>query len=135
MEHIPTIKAVMTPFPYSAQAEDSPAAARKRMQDHQISHLPVMRDGRLVGVIADDDFERFAGCACVGEMIRSEATVVELSEPLDRVLLRMAETRIDAVLVVKGGKLAGIFTMTDACRCFAEFLLSIFPETDGDDAA
>jgi hypothetical protein len=36
--------------------------------------------------------------------------------------------------VVKEDKLAGIFTMSDACRHFAKLLRSLFPP-GGDDAA
>jgi hypothetical protein len=51
----------------------------------------------------------------------------------------MADKHVRSVLVVKGDKLAGIFTVTDACRHFAELLQSQYPPTpegispDGDD--
>ena len=38
-------------------------------------------------------------------------------------------------LVVKGDKLAGIFTVTDACRYFSEFLRSQLPTAVEDDVA
>lgn len=38
------------------------------------------------------------------------------------VLTMMARDRIDAVLVMDFHRLIGIFTATDACRCFAERL-------------
>jgi len=44
----------------------------------------------------------------------------------------MAEKHIDSVLATKNGKLAGVFTSTDACRCFAEFLRDGFPKWDQD---
>ncbi len=47
----------------------------------------------------------------------------------------MAENRLDAALVVKKGRLAGIFTLTDACRCFAEHLRRRFPPDSDDEAA
>ena len=37
----------------------------------------------------------------------------------DRVLLHMADEHIGCALVVKDGRLAGIFTTTDACRVFS----------------
>ncbi len=66
---------------------------------------------------------------------RHPAYVVELSEPLDIVVLHMARQRIDSALVVKNERLVGIFTMTDACRFLGGLLRSLFPRGQGDDAA
>jgi CBS domain-containing protein len=64
-----------------------------------------------------------------------EAYIVELSEPLDIVVLHMARHRIDSALVVRNQRLVGIFTMTDACRFLGELLGSLFPRGQGDDVA
>ena len=42
---------------------------------------------------------------------------------------------VGAALVARRGKLVGIFTFTDACRLFAEWLRGRFPDPDADDAA
>jgi len=34
----------------------------------------------------------------------------------------MANRRIGSVIVAQNGKVAGLFTVTDACRCFADRL-------------
>ena len=60
---------------------------------------------------------------------------MELSEPLDVVLRRMVQANVESALVVKEGRLVGIFTRTDACRCFGELLRSLFPRGHDDDAA
>ena len=60
---------------------------------------------------------------------------MDVNERLDRVLLHMADAHIGSALVVKEGKLAGIFTTNDACRCFADLLRSEFAPEEGDDAA
>ena len=44
--------------------------------------------------------------------------------PLDSVLTEMAERRLGSVVIEDGGKVAGLFTATDACRCFADHLRS-----------
>jgi CBS domain-containing protein len=63
----------------------------------------------------------------VREICLRETYVVELTEPLDRVLLRMSAQHLDSALVVKDGKLVGIFTISDACRAFGELLRTLFP--------
>jgi hypothetical protein len=47
----------------------------------------------------------------------------------------MARHHIGSVLVVKRKKLAGIFTVTDACRSYGEFLRAMFPDPPDDEAA
>ena len=46
MDHIPAIGAVMTPFPYVVQVDDSVLVARALMIEHDVRHLPV-KDGKV----------------------------------------------------------------------------------------
>lgn len=136
------IKSVMTPFPYSVDMDDGLSKARDMMVRHDIRHLPVKEAGRLVGVITDADIARIEASGNpvsgtdqrhVRDGCASEVYIVELTERLDAVLLHMAKTQIDCTLVVKQGRLAGIFTMRDACRCFGEWLRARL-SGGGDDA-
>ncbi len=139
MKAIPPIKAVMTPFPYWIESDATVRRAREVMAERKIRHLPVMQRGRLVSVLTDLELQRASDRDATGEqpvreICKLDAYVVGLSEPLDRVLLHMAEGHIESALVVKDGRLAGIFTMTDACLRFGRLLRSLFPP-GGDDAA
>ena len=143
MSRIPTIKTVMTPFPFSIDAADDIAEARRRMEEHGIRHLPVLADGEPIGILSSRDLERaeaamaVAGdphAARVGDVCRFPAYAVGLDEPLDNVLVHMATERVGSALVLRGDKVVGIFTTTDACRLFAAHLRRDFPP-DGDDAA
>ena len=142
-ERIPSIKAVMTPFPWQVQSDEPLAAARTLMRERQIRHLPVTDCGDLVGVITERDIalvenatpdaaERAA--LMVRDVPVRDSYIVELSESLDAVLAEMASRHIGSVLVVKRGKLAGIFTSTDACRHFSQFLRMAF-DSGTDDVA
>ena len=133
MREIPPIRAVMTPFPYSVQASDLLGRAREMMAEHDIRHLPVMDGPRLVSVVSERDLRRKGDR--IQDVCSDEAYIVECSELLDVVLMQMAERHIGSVLVVKEGRLAGIFTVTDACRHYGQFLRTLFPRTDGEDAA
>ena len=142
LKEMPRVKAVMTPFPYSIEKGQPVETAREMMVQHRIHHLPVMADGNPTGVISYRDLQRTLnqGPGREGEPLTvaavplEEVHVVDLSEPLDRVLLGMADKYTASALVVKDGKLAGIFTITDACRRFGDLLRSLFP-AGGDDAA
>lgn len=141
MKTMPRIGSVMTPFPYSLGFGDSLDTARRLMAEHRIRHLPVIVEGSAAGVITDQDLRRAAAAggpgapARVGDLALSEAYEVDISAPLDLVLNEMAGRHVDSALVLKDGRLAGIFTATDACRAFAEFLRREAPSPDGESAA
>ena len=139
MKQIPPIKSVMTSFPHTVEADEPVARALELIREHGIRHLPVVDGGRLVGVIGERDAEAALSRPSAGlrvrDVERSTAYTVELHEPLDRVLEHMAHERIDCTLVVKDGRLAGIFTANDACRRFSELLHALFPRPGSDDAA
>ena len=147
MRGIPTIKSVMTPFPYHVAVGDSLDAAKRLMEKHDIRHLPVMDGGELVGVVSERDIHKLLENLTIGtseqDLLVHDACVedlyvVDLNERLDLVLLTMAERHIGSVLVTKQGRLAGLYTVTDACRGFAKFLRSHFAapvSDDPDDAA
>ena len=143
-DRIPPVKAVMTPFPWVIHIEDPLARAKEVMEEQGIKHLPVTKNDEPVGVVtardirllesAIQDPQRRAALS-VRDACVLDAFVVETSEPLDRVLLEMARHHIGSVLVVKRKKLAGIFTVTDACRSYGEFLRAMFPDPPNDEAA
>ena len=144
MKNIPAVKAVMTPFPFCIESSEPLTAARAMMDEHSIRHLPVVEQGTLAGVLTFRDLRLTAAPALspaggsgllVRDVVPADAYVVELTAPLDVVVLHMAKHRIDCALVVKQRRLVGIFTMTDACRCLGGLLRSLFPRGDGDTAA
>ena len=144
MKHIPSIKAVMTPFPYSVDVNAPLTEAREFMRQRKIRHLPVTDGQELVGVLTDRDIKLYLGPdfdypnqkeATVKDVFMDNPYIVNLNERLDKVLRTMAERHIGSVLVTRNGKLAGVFTSTDACQSFAEFLIKNFKPTGGDEAA
>ena len=144
MRHIPQIKSMMTPFPYFVEVNDPLRNARETMNTHDIRHLPVMENHKLVGIITEHQITvRLGadyGCPSVDKLrvkdvFMEKAYTVELTEPLDNVLLHMARSHIGSVIVMKQGRLAGLYTVTDACKHFGEFLRDHFLPQGGNDAA
>jgi len=144
MKKIPAIKSVMTAFPYWIEISDSIVNAEKMMVEHKISHLPVKKNGELVGVVAQHDIEQSrtnvddankVNASTVADICILNAYMVNLDEPLDNVVLHMANHHIGSALVMKNDRLAGVFTMNDACRCFGDFLRYQFRPSGGDDVA
>lgn len=141
MRRIPTIKTVMTPFPYSVEAAASVDQAREFMREHRIRHLPVTEGGQLVGLVSDRDIKLMLGPDFayppekelrVRDVMIRDAYIVDLDTRLDEVLLHMALHQLGSAIVTREGKLAGVFTTTDACHHFAEFLRDQFRRSGGD---
>jgi len=144
MKHIPAIKSVMSPFPYSVDVSAPIEEAREFMREHKIRHLPVTSDQDLVGILTDRDIKLFLGPdfdypdqkdVTVKDVYMDKPYIVDLNERLDNVLNTMAEKHIGSVLVTRNGKLAGVFTSTDACQSFADYLRNQFKPHGGNEAA
>ena len=128
--NIPTIESVMTPLVYSVDIDEAVDIAEELMMEHGIRHLAVTDSDSLVGIVSDRDIACTPNAAELS--IRSKITVreicsldvysAEVDEGLDGILLTMSERHLGATLVTRNGKMAGIFTTTDACRCYAESL-------------
>jgi CBS domain-containing protein len=127
----PTVKSAMTPFPYSVALTAPIGTARKLMLDKHVHHLPVTDGNRLAGIVTDRDIKLLLGPE-LGSPDPRELTVedayvadgytVDLETPLVNVLEEMIDRRLGAALVTGHGRLAGIFTAVDACRCLRDHL-------------
>jgi acetoin utilization protein AcuB len=127
----PTIESVMTTFPYSIEADAHAASARTLMTQLHIRHLPVRAGEQFVAVISERDLARAAAAGWdlavtsntrVQDICSRSVYTVSPDTPLVDVLRHMATQDVDVVLVMRSGKLAGVFTFSDACRLFAEML-------------
>lgn len=143
IDHMPSIKTVMTPFPYAVDIDDPVTRAEEIMREHGLRHVPVEEAGELVGVATHRDIALLVNPALDAKSrarirVRSVCTlhpyVVDLNASLAEVLFEMAGRHIGSTLVVRKGKLVGIFTVTDACRTLGAILKVRF-RRDGDDAA
>ena len=136
-DKMPPVGAAMTPFPYFADYAEPLEAVAALMAEHAIHHVPVVRDGRVVGMVSDKEIRAHASerGLCARDVLLSEPYVVEIHTPLADVVSAMAERRDGSAIVVKKGKLAGILSVTDVCRVLAAILRERFEPGDGDDAA
>ncbi|HBC56435.1 MAG TPA: CBS domain-containing protein [Gammaproteobacteria bacterium] len=130
LQKLPKLSEVMTPFPFSVDADSSIEDARQMMKAHGVHHLPVKIDGIIDSVISDRDiqFARAPGVKQadselkVGDFCAVRAYCADLHDPLDLIIDAMLETHIGAVLVFREGEFAGILTQHDALKSFSDFL-------------
>lgn len=136
---LPRLKTAMTPFPYSVTVDAPLAEAEALMAEHDFHHLPVTRDGHVVAMLGTALLaaRRAAGAApaTVAEACDFEVYVVDIGTALGEVVRGLAERRRDAAVVMRQGRLAGVFTAHDAHRAFADLLDELGPPAGDDDAA
>ena len=96
--------------------------AHRLMTEHAIRHLPVMRDGRLCGIVSAADILLYrASTAFREDWWRAPVSAAMTFSPqtagpddsLREVAGRLARSRIDALPVVEGDALVGIVTVID----------------------
>jgi acetoin utilization protein AcuB len=144
IHHPPSLASAMTPFPYSIALDASLDDADRLMKEHGIHHLPVTENHDVIGIVTQRDM--VAALArrkargrntrlAVSDIYVPEVYLVDLNEPLKNVLKVMAEKHIGSAVVTRHGRLAGVFTSVDACRCFADFIDDVFPDPGDDRAA
>lgn len=126
---IPTVQKYMTTCPHTIGEGQPMSVAHKIMREHRIRHLPVLRDGKVVGLVSDRDLHLIETlddvdprAVQVGEAMSQDPFVVAPDAPLDEVVHVMAERKYGSALVLQHDKVVGIFTTVDACRAFAELL-------------
>ncbi len=117
----------MTPNPYTITADQTLAVAHNMMRERNLRHLPVMRGGKLVGVVSQRDLyflDAIAGNDATFDRVinamTSEVYTVGPEEDLAEVAKVMAENRYGCAVIVDGLHVLGIFTSTDALALLAE---------------
>ena len=139
MKDAPTLKNVMTPFPYSVDGDAPIERAVEFMREHKIRHLPVTTKGALTSLVTDRDIKLVLGPDFayprdlkVRDAMVRDCYIVDIATPLSVVLRHMTEHRIGSAVVTRRGKLAGVFTSNDACRAFADYLDDVLAIGDED---
>lgn len=101
MRDIPIVQ-VMTPDPATISPQSSATEARRLLNSNVINHLPVIEDGRLVGIVSSSDFLKLH--LLDGKLpIVSEATVNQIMETKVIVVNKSATLRDAAEKLSVGG--------------------------------
>lgn len=129
---MPAISRYMTSQPWTIERTDSLAVAHKLMREHQIRHLPVVDEGRLVGSVSLGDLHLLETVAdfdldavSVEEAMSPNPCVVTSDMPLDDVVEIMSTKKYGSAIIMGRDGVEGIFTTVDACRALVEVLRDI----------
>ena len=120
-------KTIMTPSPCCCSSTDSIADVARLMRDNDCGAVPVMDDGRIVGIVTDRDLavralaEGKDGGARVGDVMTGSPSCCGPDDDLRKVEKIMTDHQIRRVPVVDAnGACIGIIAQADLARAASD---------------
>jgi CBS domain-containing protein len=103
--------------------EDNLAAAAQVMWSSRVRHLPVLRDGEVVGLLSERDVFRRSSAVgrdaardTVERVMSSPAVTIDPDRPLAAAIWLMVGGKVGCLPVVGASGLVGVITMADVVR-------------------
>lgn len=117
---------VMSEDPVFVEANASTGDAIRKLIDHRIHHLPVLREGVLIGIVSDGDLRGggFDVDRPVKSVVSSSVVSTTADADLADVVDAMVAHHISAVPVVDPGsrRLVGIVSYVDVLRAMRDLV-------------
>jgi nucleotide-binding universal stress UspA family protein/predicted transcriptional regulator len=113
----------MTRQPVTALAAEKLDGVRAKMRAGGFRTMPVLSDGKLVGIISDRDLRRHEGYLDHTEVrlaMTVEVITVGPATPIHDAAKLLLHHKIGALPVMEGGRLVGILSSSDVMRAFLE---------------
>ena len=129
MHQVPTVQEYMTPEPLTTTSTASLAELAGIMRARAVRHIPVVDDGRLVGIVSERDIHvarTFRSVtladATASLVMATHPLAVAPGAPVSDVAAHMIDRKIGSAVVVHGGRVVGIFTTHDALAALHRIL-------------
>ena len=128
------VREYTTPNPVTIGPNDPLPTARDLMTEREIRHLPVLEDGKAIGILSIRDVEVLRlhpnfDQLNVAQVMTRQPFAVKESTPLIHVAFQLSSRKIGSAIVEdREGHLVGIFTLTDALNALVEFIRGDFYE-------
>jgi CBS domain-containing protein len=118
-----SVKDLMTPDPATVPPETTVSEAAERMAREDVGPLPVVENGRLVGIVTDRDLVvrvlaegRDPISTTVREVASEDLVTASVDDDLVTALELLAKHQVRRVPVVDGDRLVGIVAQADVAR-------------------
>ncbi len=123
----------MSPDPVTVGPEATVDQALNLMRQHGIRHLPVLSDGRLVGLVTDNElrsawFPSLLAEVQVKDLMSPDPQTVSADATIYQAARLLHNGRITGLVVLDEGRVAGIITLTDVLGVLVE-ILGLLSET------
>lgn len=101
--------------------------AVRMMKDHDIRHLPVVEDGKLVGFITESDLRQFSFPSMVEDIPVHQVMVtnpitIDANASVEQAAKIIHDNKIGGLPVLQDGKLLGVITSSDLLAAFIEVM-------------
>lgn len=115
----------MTQEPITAEPDELLIRASHKMQSGGFRRLPVVSDGKLVGIVTERDLREHQGhlehTKINGVMTENPVTVTPATT-LEEAAQIMLERKFDGLPVIADGRLVGIITASDVLTAFLDVM-------------
>lgn len=134
MERKPRVRDCMTAEPLTVAPRDPLQRVIELLRRRDIRSVPVVEEGRLVGIVTDRDIRqvapayplfrdegeirRYTERLTVSAAMTADPMVIAADAPLVRAAKLLETYRIGSLPVVDGGELVGMISVTDLLRAF-----------------
>lgn len=132
------VKTKMTTNPFTVSPDHTIPDAHEIMVQHNVKRLPVLKNGKLVGVVSKEDIDRYspskATTLSMGEItyLLSKTKIKQIMSKnlitispdalLEEAAILMRDNKVSFLPVVDDNKLVGIITESDIFDSFIELL-------------
>jgi acetoin utilization protein AcuB len=132
------VQEVMSRTLVTLSAEQTLRDAMNLFRSNRIRHLPVVADGKLIGIVTDRDvkratpsllsgvtseeFDHVLDTTTVAQVMTRDPITAAPDDPLKSVVKIFLDRKVGALPIVSDGVLAGILTEIDLLRVLHEML-------------
>lgn len=121
------VSQIMNKHPITITPDKRVSQAVKLMQQHNIRHLPVVKDDRMVGWITSRDLREVLLASMlekitVGDVMVEAPITVAPDTSIEEVARLVHDHKIGGMPVVAGDRLVGVITATDLISAFLSML-------------
>ncbi|MBW6456223.1 MAG: CBS domain-containing protein [Trueperaceae bacterium] len=128
----------MTKDPHTVPPSTPVMEAMQLLREAGYRRLPVVKDGKLLGIVTDRDLKEATPSKATSlsiyelnyllskltlkDVMRTPVVTIGPDEAIEQAALTMEEHRVSGLPVVDKGAIVGILTITDLLRAFVDFL-------------
>lgn len=121
------VKERMSPKPYTVGPDASVDEALGIMTAHDVRHLPVVKNGNLVGLVTDTQlrtawFPSLLEEVQVSDVMTDTPLTIDQDSTVYQAARILYNNKLTGLLVLSQGKLTGILTLADILGVFVDLL-------------